>query len=101
MMTTFLLNIFRASALLQLATAAPPRTLECAPNEISQQEVEYPTPQIAGNDFNPYPDKPRLHFRPDGTFKITVFSDLHYGTAQTSRFVFLLRVAFHSQVAGT
>ncbi|KII84523.1 hypothetical protein PLICRDRAFT_351516 [Plicaturopsis crispa FD-325 SS-3] len=30
-------------------------------------------------DLNPYPNKPRLTFRPDGTFKLTVFSDLHYG----------------------
>lgn len=30
-------------------------------------------------ELNPYPNKPRLTFRPDGTFKITVFSDLHYG----------------------
>ncbi|KAI0659004.1 Metallo-dependent phosphatase [Cubamyces menziesii] len=30
-------------------------------------------------DLDPYPFKPRLTFRPDGTFKITVFSDLHYG----------------------
>jgi len=29
--------------------------------------------------LNPYPDKPRITFKPDGTFKITVFSDLHYG----------------------
>ncbi|KAI0777503.1 Metallo-dependent phosphatase [Trametes elegans] len=30
-------------------------------------------------DLDPYPHKPRLTFRGDGTFKITVFSDLHYG----------------------
>ena len=30
-------------------------------------------------DLNPYASKPRLTFRDDGTFKITVFSDLHYG----------------------
>ncbi|TFK83619.1 Metallo-dependent phosphatase [Polyporus arcularius HHB13444] len=30
-------------------------------------------------ELNPYPDKPRLTFRHDGTFKVTVFSDLHYG----------------------
>lgn len=29
--------------------------------------------------LNPYPTKPRLTFRSNGTFKITVFSDLHYG----------------------
>lgn len=30
-------------------------------------------------DLNPYPGKPRLTFKRDGTFKITVFSDLHFG----------------------
>jgi len=29
--------------------------------------------------FNPYPDKPRLTFKLGGTFKLTVFSDLHFG----------------------
>ncbi|KAJ7245920.1 Metallo-dependent phosphatase-like protein [Mycena haematopus] len=29
--------------------------------------------------LNPYSDKPRLTFRPDGSFKITIFSDLHFG----------------------
>jgi hypothetical protein len=29
--------------------------------------------------LDPYPTKPRLTFKPDGTLKITVFSDLHYG----------------------
>ncbi|KAJ3815094.1 Metallo-dependent phosphatase [Lentinula aff. lateritia] len=28
---------------------------------------------------DPYPDKPRITFRPDGTFKLTVFSDMHWG----------------------
>lgn len=29
--------------------------------------------------LNPYPNKPRVTFRPDGSFKITVVSDLHFG----------------------
>ncbi|THU96983.1 Metallo-dependent phosphatase [Dendrothele bispora CBS 962.96] len=29
--------------------------------------------------IDPYPGKPKLTFRPDGTFKITVFSDQHFG----------------------
>ncbi|KDR72673.1 hypothetical protein GALMADRAFT_142967 [Galerina marginata CBS 339.88] len=29
--------------------------------------------------LNPYPGKPRLTFKKDGTFKVTVFSDLHFG----------------------
>lgn len=36
-------------------------------------------PRADDIDLNPYPTKPRLTFRSDGTFKITVFSDLHYG----------------------
>ncbi|TFK33984.1 Metallo-dependent phosphatase-like protein [Crucibulum laeve] len=30
-------------------------------------------------DLDPYGGKPRITFRPDGTFKLTVFSDLHFG----------------------
>lgn len=30
-------------------------------------------------ELDPYPTLPRLTFRPDGSFKVTVFSDLHYG----------------------
>ncbi|GJE86758.1 metallo-dependent phosphatase [Phanerochaete sordida] len=29
--------------------------------------------------LNPYPTKPRLTFKSDGTFKVTIFSDLHFG----------------------
>ncbi|KAF8962278.1 Metallo-dependent phosphatase [Flammula alnicola] len=29
--------------------------------------------------LDPYPGKARLTFKPDGTFKLTVFSDLHFG----------------------
>ncbi|KAG8970588.1 hypothetical protein FRC05_000524 [Tulasnella sp. 425] len=29
--------------------------------------------------LNPYPNKRRLHFKDDGSFKLTVFSDLHFG----------------------
>ena len=29
--------------------------------------------------LNPYPSKPRISFKSDGTFKLTVFSDLHFG----------------------
>lgn len=29
--------------------------------------------------LNPYPTKPRITFKEDGTFKLTVFSDLHFG----------------------
>ena len=30
-------------------------------------------------DLNPYPYKPKVHFRPDGSFKLLVMSDLHFG----------------------
>lgn len=33
----------------------------------------------AVDPLNPYPTKPRITFKEDGTFKITLFSDLHYG----------------------
>ncbi|KII84564.1 hypothetical protein PLICRDRAFT_57545 [Plicaturopsis crispa FD-325 SS-3] len=38
-------------------------------------------PPPGGNrvDLNPYPHKPRVTFRRDGTFKLTIFSDLHFG----------------------
>ncbi|KAI0634996.1 Metallo-dependent phosphatase [Trametes polyzona] len=36
-------------------------------------------PRSADIELDPYREKPRLTFRQDGTFKITVFSDLHYG----------------------
>jgi predicted MPP superfamily phosphohydrolase len=29
--------------------------------------------------LNPYPNKPRITFPSDGTFKLAVFSDLHFG----------------------
>lgn len=29
--------------------------------------------------LDPYPNKPRITFKDNGTFKITVFSDLHFG----------------------
>ncbi|KAJ3564637.1 hypothetical protein NP233_g8164 [Leucocoprinus birnbaumii] len=38
------------------------------------------TPQASQSaNLDPYPDKPRIVFRKDGTLKITVFSDLHFG----------------------
>ncbi|RDB18404.1 putative inactive purple acid phosphatase 16 [Hypsizygus marmoreus] len=37
-------------------------------------------PVVSTNsDLNPYPGKARVAFRSDGTFKLTVFSDLHFG----------------------
>ncbi|KAG6834961.1 hypothetical protein H0H93_006076 [Arthromyces matolae] len=34
---------------------------------------------VQQSDLNPYPSKPKVSFRPDGTFKLTIFSDLHFG----------------------
>ncbi|KAJ7474120.1 Metallo-dependent phosphatase-like protein [Mycena latifolia] len=34
---------------------------------------------VSATSLDPYPGKKRLIFRGDGTFKITVFSDLHFG----------------------
>ncbi|KAF9475416.1 Metallo-dependent phosphatase [Pholiota conissans] len=36
-------------------------------------------PEVQEAQLDPYPTKPRLTFKKDGTFKITVFSDLHFG----------------------
>ncbi|KAF8157071.1 Metallo-dependent phosphatase-like protein [Crassisporium funariophilum] len=41
--------------------------------------VQQPVPESEQRDLNPYPGKPRLTFKPDGTFKMSVFSDLHFG----------------------
>lgn len=30
-------------------------------------------------EHNPYPDKPRISFNEDGSFKLTIFSDIHFG----------------------
>ncbi|KAH9924213.1 Metallo-dependent phosphatase [Fomitopsis serialis] len=49
----------------------PLRLASAAPHARSQTSL------VA--DLDPYPTKPRIAFRPDGTFKITVFCDLHYG----------------------
>ncbi|KAG5726696.1 putative inactive purple acid phosphatase 16 [Termitomyces sp. T112] len=46
--------------------------VEVAPRPIVQSDQ-------AREDLDPYPGKPRVTFRPDGTFKLTMFSDLHYG----------------------
>ena len=42
-------------------------------------KTEQPEIQTSEDVLNPYPGKPRLTFKPDGTFKLTVFSDLHFG----------------------
>jgi hypothetical protein len=41
-------------------------------------KTEEPVNQVS-DVLNPYPGKARLTFKPDGTFKLTVFSDLHFG----------------------
>ncbi|KAG8933468.1 hypothetical protein FRC00_013203 [Tulasnella sp. 408] len=35
--------------------------------------------QTSADVLNPYPNKRRIHFKDDGTFRLTVFSDLHFG----------------------
>ncbi|EJF56970.1 Metallo-dependent phosphatase [Dichomitus squalens LYAD-421 SS1] len=53
----------------------------CRAAPVAQNRVGFPRAAAQSDDFNlnPYPGKPRLTFNEDGTFKITVFSDLHYG----------------------
>ncbi|PIL27353.1 hypothetical protein GSI_10500 [Ganoderma sinense ZZ0214-1] len=63
--------VLAAASSLQLGWALP----------VAQDHVGFSraAPQSNDLDLNPYANKPRLTFRSDGTFKITVFSDLHYG----------------------
>ena len=42
-------------------------------------EFRLSPPIYTVNQLNPYPTKPRLTFSPSATFKLTIFSDLHYG----------------------
>ncbi|KAG1883432.1 Metallo-dependent phosphatase-like protein [Suillus subluteus] len=48
------------------------------PRSASSRQVEFPVVDMPSH-LNPYPDKPRITFSSSGTFKLTVFSDLHYG----------------------
>jgi len=38
-----------------------------------------PFQQTVLNKLNPYPNKPKLVFRADSSFKLLVMSDLHFG----------------------
>jgi len=44
-----------------------------------QLETRVSAAENPSDALNPYPTKPRLTFNPSGTFKMTIFSDLHYG----------------------
>jgi hypothetical protein len=44
----------------------------------TSRQSEFPAVDVPSH-LNPYPDKPRITFSSSGTFKLTVFSDLHYG----------------------
>ncbi|KIJ99308.1 hypothetical protein K443DRAFT_624447 [Laccaria amethystina LaAM-08-1] len=61
--STYLAGVLGALASLQSAVTLP---------VIFQAETEQHT-------LDPYPHKPRLTFKWDGTFKLVVFSDLHFG----------------------
>ncbi|KAI1798381.1 Metallo-dependent phosphatase [Ganoderma leucocontextum] len=67
----FLTGVLVAASTLQICWALP----------VAQDHVSFSRAFAQSDDFNlnPYADKPRLTFRKDGTFKIAVFSDLHYG----------------------
>ena len=77
---TSTLHVSLAAPLAQGATHSLCYTLLFSHCEFADH-VGFPRagPQSDGFNLNPYPDKPRLTFKEDGTFKITVFSDLHYG----------------------
>ncbi|KAG2750503.1 Metallo-dependent phosphatase [Suillus brevipes Sb2] len=49
------------------------------PHDARSRLAEFPAVDVPVPSLNPYPDKPRLTFSSSGTFKLTVFSDLHYG----------------------
>ncbi|KAI0764830.1 Metallo-dependent phosphatase [Fomes fomentarius] len=53
-------------------SALPTRHCACVQDTLEARTAD-------GITLNPYPNKPRLTFRSDGTFKLTVFSDLHFG----------------------
>ncbi|KAK7683089.1 hypothetical protein QCA50_013762 [Cerrena zonata] len=46
---------------------------------VSVEIFAVPVPSQKLLALNPYPNKPRITFKGDGTFKLTVFSDLHFG----------------------
>ncbi|KAJ3569368.1 hypothetical protein NP233_g5090 [Leucocoprinus birnbaumii] len=54
-------------------------TLALSLFEILASPIPQTLPTIGSSRLNPYPNKPRIVFRKDGTLKITVFSDLHFG----------------------
>lgn len=37
------------------------------------------SPSLGSLGLEPYPDKPRISFNEDGFFKLTIFSDVHFG----------------------
>src|SRR5262245_13062395 len=51
-------------------------------------DIKIHIPPNLSLNSTPYPTKRRLTFRPDGTFKLTIFSDLHYGETIIRVFVF-------------
>ncbi|KAH8116220.1 Metallo-dependent phosphatase [Phellopilus nigrolimitatus] len=50
-----------------------------APREPVALAIERAATASSADVPDPYPDKPRVTFNSNGTFKITVFSDLHFG----------------------
>ena len=37
------------------------------------------SPSLGSLELDPYPNKPRISFNEDGFFKLTIFSDVHFG----------------------
>ncbi|KAI0367223.1 Metallo-dependent phosphatase [Pilatotrama ljubarskyi] len=75
---------FQTTVLYLLALVVPSWAVPVAQNQYRlpqslRRESTGVIPQAQDVDLDPYAHKPRLTFRRDGTFKITVFSDLHYG----------------------
>ncbi|KAH0831191.1 Metallo-dependent phosphatase-like protein [Lanmaoa asiatica] len=51
------------------------------PSNFLHEQVPLRVPSSLGSlePLDPYPDKPRISFNKDGSFKLTIFSDVHFG----------------------
>ncbi|KAG8216059.1 Metallo-dependent phosphatase-like protein [Butyriboletus roseoflavus] len=53
---------------------------ELAPGHAPHEQVPLRVSLSLGSlELDPYPDKPRISFNQDGSFKLTIFSDVHFG----------------------
>lgn len=50
-----------------------------APPNVLHDQVSPRVSTLRSLELDPYPDKPRISFNEDGSFKLTIFSDVHFG----------------------